>query len=79
MPSHPSNEERPRITITAERHDELVASETRLKELHGAGLRALELVGRTMIAHVRRGVGSLTSTRPRGLSLRRGGKWPLEL
>ncbi len=49
MPSHPSNEERPRITITAERHDELVASEARLKELHGAGLRALELVGRTML------------------------------
>lgn len=49
MPSHPSKEERPRITITAERHDELVASETRLKELHGAGLKALELVGRTML------------------------------
>jgi len=44
-----NNEERPRITITAERHDELVAAETRLKELHGAGLKALELVGRTMI------------------------------
>lgn len=44
-----NNEERPRITITAERHDELVAAEARLKELHGAGLKALELVGRTMI------------------------------
>jgi len=49
MHSQQSNEERTRITITAERHDELVAAEARLKELHGAGLSALELVGRTML------------------------------
>ena len=49
MTSHPSNEERPRITITAQRHDVLLAAEARLEELHGAGLKALELAGRTMI------------------------------